>query len=537
MKHVILFLAANPAGTDRLALDREARAIQHELERARCGHRFEFISRWAAEPLDLLRELRKLRPTVVHFSGHGERVANEPQCDVQARRDVSAVVGREEPNGLCFQGPDGRAVVVSPEALCKTFRSTAPTVKLVVLNACYTASQAEALVGHVECVLGMNGSIHDVAARSFAIGFYGGLGERESIAAAYQQGCAAIGLEGLRDDEHPQLVVRFGSDASQLVLAAIQRPRAGATTRIAVCLAIAMTMLAWLVLRPPTRPVFPVAEPLVPSDMVGFPAVKFEMGSTPQEIQAGYQDCQDHRYRGCIRELFEREGPVRAVALSSFAIDRMEVTNQAFARWLSSVSTVSDGELVRMNGSLLMNLHVSELQRGNQLFEPQPGTERHPVIGLAPAGARAYCAALGKRLPTEAEWEYAARGVERRRYPWGNTPEPEQLGCALQIGRVRGASCPDLRPLADVGSVAADVTPDGVHDLAGNASEWVADRFSDGYPDCGGCRDPQVIEGENQVIRGGNRELDASVVRAAARGRAQAKFAAYHTGFRCALSR
>jgi hypothetical protein len=71
MKHKILFLAANPLGTDRLALDREARAIQVELERSGFRDRFELVTRWAAEPLDLLRELRKLKPTVVHFSGHG----------------------------------------------------------------------------------------------------------------------------------------------------------------------------------------------------------------------------------------------------------------------------------------------------------------------------------------------------------------------------------------------------------------------------------------------------------------------------------
>jgi hypothetical protein len=71
MKHTILFLAANPLGTDRVALDREARAIQVELERSGFRDRFELVTRWAAEPLDLLRELRKLKPTVVHFSGHG----------------------------------------------------------------------------------------------------------------------------------------------------------------------------------------------------------------------------------------------------------------------------------------------------------------------------------------------------------------------------------------------------------------------------------------------------------------------------------
>ena len=69
-KHTILFLAANPVGTDRLALDREARAIQVELERSGHRDRFELVTRWAAEPLDLLRELRKLKPTIVRFGGH-----------------------------------------------------------------------------------------------------------------------------------------------------------------------------------------------------------------------------------------------------------------------------------------------------------------------------------------------------------------------------------------------------------------------------------------------------------------------------------
>src|SRR6476646_5355344 len=72
-KHVILFLAANPSDTGRLALDREARSIYVELKRSGYRDRFDFVTRWAAEPLDLLRELRELKPTIVHFSGHGGR--------------------------------------------------------------------------------------------------------------------------------------------------------------------------------------------------------------------------------------------------------------------------------------------------------------------------------------------------------------------------------------------------------------------------------------------------------------------------------
>jgi len=219
-KHTILFLAAHPSGTDRLALDREARGIQVELERSGYRDQFRFETRWAVEPLDLLRELRKLKPTVVHFSGHGVHVAG--QCGQErARRDIALEPrGSEQRYGLLFQAPDGCAQVVSTSAITETFGVAGASVRLVVLNACYTDGQAEALLAHVDCVVGIGSSIHDDTARSFAIGFYGGLGERASIAAAYKHGCAAISLEGLLDREHPQLKVRAGVNASQLVLAA-----------------------------------------------------------------------------------------------------------------------------------------------------------------------------------------------------------------------------------------------------------------------------------------------------------------------------
>jgi hypothetical protein len=197
-KHTILFLAANPGGTDRLVLDREARAIQKELEGAGYRDCFEFETRWAVEPLDLLRELRKLKPAVVHFSGHGG----------------------EQRDGLFFQGADGRVQFVSAQAIEQTFGAAGSSVRLVVLNACYRGPQADALLAHVDCVVGMSRAIQDDAARSFAIGFYGGLGERESVEAAYQQGRAAISLQGLRDGDLPQLQVRAGVDAGQIVLAA-----------------------------------------------------------------------------------------------------------------------------------------------------------------------------------------------------------------------------------------------------------------------------------------------------------------------------
>ncbi len=231
MKHTILFLAANPLGTDRLGLDREARAIQVELERSDFRDSFELVTRWAAEPLDLLRELRKLKPTVVHFSGHGSPgIAGAGDPATGPRRDVVVEHSAIDPasqHGLFFQGADGRPQLVSAEALETAFAAAGSSVKLVVLNACYSEPQAAALLTRVDCVVGMRGSILDDAARSFAIGFYGGLGERESVAASYKQGCAAIRLEGLPDADRPQLRTRHGIDAAKLVLASAEQATRG----------------------------------------------------------------------------------------------------------------------------------------------------------------------------------------------------------------------------------------------------------------------------------------------------------------------
>jgi hypothetical protein len=217
-KQVILFLAANPGDTGRLALDREARAIHVELKHSGHRDRFEFVTRWAAEPLDLLRELRELKPTIVHFSGHSTRL--DDSADREQGRDVAAASSEAELGGMVFDSASGSGKVVTPEALAQTLGAAGASVRLVVLNACYTASTAEVLLARVDCVVGISGAVHDDAARNFAIGFYGGLGEHESIAAAFAQGKAAIRLDGLPDADRPQLQVRDGFDAAQLILAA-----------------------------------------------------------------------------------------------------------------------------------------------------------------------------------------------------------------------------------------------------------------------------------------------------------------------------
>jgi hypothetical protein len=221
-KHVILFLAANPRDTGLLALDREARTIHLELKYSGHRDRFDFVTRWAVESSDLLRDLHDLKPSIVHFSGHGIRpVATGDRAE---RRDADAgtTPSGGGPAGALFASANGGGKVVTPEAFARALDGVGSSVRLVVLNACYTASLASALLEHVDCVVGMSGAIHDDAARNFAIGFYGGLGERESIAAAYAQGTAAINLSGLPDADQPQLKVREGIDPSALILASVE---------------------------------------------------------------------------------------------------------------------------------------------------------------------------------------------------------------------------------------------------------------------------------------------------------------------------
>jgi hypothetical protein len=194
-KHTILFLAANPVRTDERALDREARAIQVELERSGFRDSFELVIRWAAEPLDLLRELRKLKPAIVHFSGHSDRA------------------------GLRFPASSGEIHVVPFAAIAETFEAAGASVRLIVLSACDCTPSAKALLSHIDCIVGISDALSKDVVSAFVIGFYGALGEYESVGAAYQHGNAAISLMGAKDTERPWFWVRKGVDAAQLILA------------------------------------------------------------------------------------------------------------------------------------------------------------------------------------------------------------------------------------------------------------------------------------------------------------------------------
>jgi formylglycine-generating enzyme required for sulfatase activity len=189
----------------------------------------------------------------------------------------------------------------------------------------------------------------------------------------------------------------------------------------------------------------------------------------------------------------------REVFLSGFYLDQHEVTASRFAKFLRATGsgdwTVSDLEVL-----------------GEQ-----------PMTGVSWHEADAYCQWAGKRLPTDAEWEKAARGTDERRYPWGNDAPGPQLATFAKS---------EAEPFSPVASHEAGKSPYGMYDMAGNAAEWVADWYSEGYESV---RNPKGAErGDAKVIRGGSAIDPVERIATTHRMHAKPHTRLDDTGFRCA---
>lgn len=192
---VVLFMAANPLDQGQLRLDEEARAISEMIRKAKHRDAVKLISCWAVRPLDLLQAINEHRPSVIHFSGHGSP--------------------RDE---IVFQDDNGNAKLVSKEAIAQTFAATSSEIQLVFFNTCYSQHQAEAVVEHVNAAIGMTTAVGDEAARIFAAQFYSAIGFGLSIKAAFEQAKAALMLEGIPEQDTPELFTAQDTDANQLIL-------------------------------------------------------------------------------------------------------------------------------------------------------------------------------------------------------------------------------------------------------------------------------------------------------------------------------
>jgi hypothetical protein len=193
-------------------------------------------------------------------------------------------------------------------------------------------------------------------------------------------------------------------------------------------------------------------------EMVRIPEGEFWMGSDDGEVD---------------------EKPRRRVDLNPFSIDKYEVTNTQWEKFMSATG------------------RVSYLDASNPRF-PKFSAPGQPVVGVSWHDAEAYCKWGRKRLPTEAEWEKAARGADGRKYPWGDGEPDKTKANFLATG---------LGKTDVVGSYPAGVSPYGVYDMAGNVWEWVSDWYQERYYQTAPAKNPKgPSNGKFRVLRGGSWE-------------------------------
>jgi hypothetical protein len=212
----ILFLAANPSDTNHLRLDEEVRAIDQALRKAKYRDDFELEQHWAVTASDLQEALLRHEPHIVHFSGHGsqkgEIILESSDMRGQSRREIS----------LSESPTSSKPGYVSAKALANTLAILKDNIRCVVLNACYSKIQAEAIGEHIDAVVGMSRAITDDAAINFAAAFYQGLGYDKSIQTAFELGRNQIALSGLPEEATPQIFAPRVKAADIKLLEAVQ---------------------------------------------------------------------------------------------------------------------------------------------------------------------------------------------------------------------------------------------------------------------------------------------------------------------------
>ena len=186
----ILFLAVNPLDTARLRLDEESRSIDQVLRQTDYRDRFDVRQHWAVRVTDIQEFLLRHKPDIVHFSGHGSASSE-----------------------IILEDSKGSSHPVPVDVLSDLFCVLKDNIRCVVLNACYSERQAQAIAQHIDYVIGMSRGIGDPSAISFTTAFYRALGYGKDIEAAFRLGCLQIHLEDLGEQDVPKLITRDGESA------------------------------------------------------------------------------------------------------------------------------------------------------------------------------------------------------------------------------------------------------------------------------------------------------------------------------------
>jgi formylglycine-generating enzyme required for sulfatase activity len=274
--------------------------------------------------------------------------------------------------------------------------------------------------------------------------------------------------------------------------------------------------------------------PHIEGGMSEIPAGEFIQGSTAANLEYFGQLCINALPQCTPSSTFDDESPERRVSLKTFWIDVQEVTNQEFLVFVNATHYQTKAE--RDGSSPVWDeAHFnSALIRGANWLHPEgPGTDiaqimGYPVVHVTWDDASAYCKYAGKRLPTEAEWEKAARGPDGLLFPWGNE---------WDFSRGDFATAARTPPLYPANSFPQGASPYGELNMLGNVAEWVADWYDPTYYTSASTQDPlgpsSSPSGE-RVIRGGARTTRWGYLHASERDSAKPDTHKEWVGFRCA---
>ncbi len=270
------------------------------------------------------------------------------------------------------------------------------------------------------------------------------------------------------------------------------------------------------------------------------PAGEFVMGSNDDQIQDMLNEC-----AACSADWFSDETPQHTVYLAAFWIDKTEVTNAMFAEFVSEQNYITDAERSGC-GWIDDGKDAWECVEGASWRHPHgpdstiDGLSSHPVVQVSWHDAQSYCLWAGRRLPTEAEWEKAARGPSARLYPWGNRFDGNRanfcdMNCPFEW---RNATIDDgYRYTAPVDASINSASPYGVTAMGGNVWDWVNDRYSETYFSISPERNPPgPSTGDYRVVKGGSWKNFPVILHAANRTRHSPDIQNASIGFRCALS-
>jgi formylglycine-generating enzyme required for sulfatase activity len=299
-----------------------------------------------------------------------------------------------------------------------------------------------------------------------------------------------------------------------------------------------------------------------PDGMVLIPARSFRMGSTPKQQADAMEWCKEESSQ-CELDYWTREKQSGLITVSPFYLDRTEVTNHEYLRFLQAHT--SQFHIREQRGHRRIydekNRPLISLEDGIDVLAPsrllltelivQKVDDSRPASSVSWFGAARFCRWKGHILPSEAQWEAAARGVSAdgspSLFPWGDSrPTCDGVGIAQEANPNVKVSKPLCSGQGSVGLRAVgtswqDRTPHGVMDLAGNVMEWVRDEYVNPYPWEDGDRDPvhqssPALEDTEvvRVRRGGSYSVEASSARATTRYQSNSTATKAGVGFRCA---